>query len=161
MSGPEKFGGFFHFFGKGDFKGLVLHLLEERPMHGYEIIKAIEERYHGFYKPSAGAIYPALRALLRKGYLSVSGGVPDHPGGQGVSPEPPQGDRGALSRVRVRGRSGASRAVPRIPGDGEAPPHEHERGHPEAGERTSPDCDRDARESDANPLEVIEVLHAE
>src|SRR5256712_6339876 len=73
MSGPEKFGGFFHFFGKGDFKGLVLHLLEERPMHGYEIIKAIEERYHGFYKPSAGAIYPALRALLRKGYLSVSG----------------------------------------------------------------------------------------
>ena len=73
MSAPEKFGGFFHFFGKGDFKGLVLHLLEERPMHGYEIIKAIEERYHGFYKPSAGAIYPALRALLRKGYLSVSG----------------------------------------------------------------------------------------
>jgi len=62
MSAPEKFGGFFHFFGKGDFKGLVLHLLEERPMHGY-----------GFYKPSAGAIYPALRALLRKGYLSVSG----------------------------------------------------------------------------------------
>jgi len=73
MSTPEKFGGYFHFFGKGDFKGLVLHLLEERPMHGYEIIKAIEERYHGFYKPSAGAIYPALRALLRKGYLSVSG----------------------------------------------------------------------------------------
>ncbi len=73
MSAPEKFGGFFHFFGKGDFKGLVLHLLEERPMHGYEIIKAVEERYHGFYKPSAGAIYPALRALLRKGYLSVSG----------------------------------------------------------------------------------------
>ena len=73
MNSSEKFGGFFHFFGKGDFKGLVLHLLEERPMHGYEIIKAIEERYHGFYKPSAGAIYPALRALLRKGYLSVIG----------------------------------------------------------------------------------------
>ena len=73
MSAPEKFGGFFHFFGKGDFKSLVLHLLEDRPMHGYEIIKAIEERYHGFYKPSAGAIYPALRALLRKGFLSVSG----------------------------------------------------------------------------------------
>src|SRR2546428_3739846 len=72
MSAPEKFGGFFHFFGKGDFKGVVLHLLEDRPMHGYEVIKAIEERYHGFYKPSAGAIYPALRALLRKGYLSVS-----------------------------------------------------------------------------------------
>ncbi len=66
MSTPEKFGGFFHFFGKGDFKGLVLHLLEEHPMHGYEIIKAIEERYHGFYKPSAGAIYPARAALFRE-----------------------------------------------------------------------------------------------
>jgi DNA-binding PadR family transcriptional regulator len=73
VTSDEKFGGFFHFFGKGDFNGLVLRLLEERPMHGYEIIKAIEERYHGFYKPSAGAIYPALRALLRKGYLSMSG----------------------------------------------------------------------------------------
>ncbi len=73
MSAPEKFGGFFHVFGKGDFKGAVLHLLEDRPMHGYEIIKAIEERYHGLYKPSAGAIYPALRSLLGKGYVSVSG----------------------------------------------------------------------------------------
>ncbi len=50
-----------------------MHILEKRPMHGYEIIKAIEERYQGFYKPSAGAIYPALRSLLRKGYVSVSG----------------------------------------------------------------------------------------
>src|SRR2546425_10975583 len=73
MSGPDKFGRFFNFSGKGVSKGLVPPLLEEPPMHGYEIIKAIEERYHGFYKPSAGAIYPALRALLRKGYLSVSG----------------------------------------------------------------------------------------
>src|SRR5439155_24719274 len=46
---------------------------EEHPMHGDEIIKAIEKQYHGFYKPSAGAIYQALRALLQKGYLSVSG----------------------------------------------------------------------------------------
>lgn len=73
MTDRAPFGGTFHFLAKGDFKGLILHLLESRPMHGYEIIKAIEERYHGFYKPSAGAIYPALRALLRKGYLSVSG----------------------------------------------------------------------------------------
>lgn len=73
MSGPPRFGGSFHFLAKGDFKGLVLHLLEDRPMHGYEIIKAIEERYQGFYKPSAGAIYPALRSLLRKGFVSVSG----------------------------------------------------------------------------------------
>ena len=73
MTDRVPFGGSFHFLAKGDFKGLVLHLLEGRPMHGYEVIKALEERYHGFYKPSAGAIYPALRALLRKGYVSVSG----------------------------------------------------------------------------------------
>lgn len=73
MSAPDRFVGSFHFLAKGDFKGLVLHLLQERPMHGYEIIKALEERYHGVYKPSAGAIYPALRSLLRKGLVSVSG----------------------------------------------------------------------------------------
>lgn len=43
-------------------------------MHGYEVIRTLEGRSHGFYKPSAGAVYPALRALLRKGYVTVSGG---------------------------------------------------------------------------------------
>ena len=73
MSGSDRFLGSFHFLAKGDFKGLVLRLLEERPMHGYEIIKELEERYHGVYKPSAGTIYPALRSLLNKGLVSVSG----------------------------------------------------------------------------------------
>jgi len=67
------FGGTFPFLVKGAFKGLVLHMLEERPMHGYEIMKILEERYHGFYKPSPGAIYPALRALVRQGLADVSG----------------------------------------------------------------------------------------
>ncbi len=73
MSTSGPFRGSLPFFFKGDFKGLVLHLLEDRPMHGYEIIKALEERSRGFYKPSAGAIYPALRTLLRQGLVSVSG----------------------------------------------------------------------------------------
>lgn len=73
MNRGPVFGGSIHFLAKGDFKGLVLHLLEARPMHGYEIIKAIEDRYQGFYKPSPGAIYPALRTLLRNGHVSVSG----------------------------------------------------------------------------------------
>ena len=62
------------FLPKGDFKVLVLRALGERPMHGYEIIKVMEERGHGFYKPSAGTIYPALRALLREDLVTVSGG---------------------------------------------------------------------------------------
>jgi len=65
--------GSFHFLAKGDFKSMVLRILEERPMHGYEIIKFVEDRYHGFYKPSPGAIYPALRSLLRQGLVEVNG----------------------------------------------------------------------------------------
>ncbi len=42
-------------------------------MHGYEIMKALEERFQGFYKPSAGSIYPALRSLLAKGFVTVNG----------------------------------------------------------------------------------------
>lgn len=43
-------------------------------MHGYEVMNVLEERWHGFYRPSPGAIYPALRALLRKGYVAVRSG---------------------------------------------------------------------------------------
>ena len=73
MSAPDRFTASFHFLARGDFKGLILRLLQERPMHGYEIIKSLEELAHGAYKPSAGAIYPALRSLLNKGYVSVTG----------------------------------------------------------------------------------------
>jgi len=67
------FGGSFRFLAKGDFKGLVLRALRDKPMHGYEVMKALEERFHGFYKPSAGAVYPALRALLREGHVATNG----------------------------------------------------------------------------------------
>ncbi|HEV8595383.1 MAG TPA: PadR family transcriptional regulator [Thermoplasmata archaeon] len=73
MPRQERFGGTFHFFAKGDFGSLILHALEDKPMHGYEIMKAIEERFHGFYKPSPGTIYPALKALGKRGYVSVVG----------------------------------------------------------------------------------------
>lgn len=66
--------GSFHFLAKGDFKGLVLSTLMDKAMHGYEIMKALEERSHGFYKPSPGSIYPTLGSLLRKGYVTVTGG---------------------------------------------------------------------------------------
>ncbi len=43
-------------------------------MHGYEIMKALEERFQGLYKPSPGSLYPALKSLLAKGYVTVTGG---------------------------------------------------------------------------------------
>jgi DNA-binding PadR family transcriptional regulator len=51
------------FFGRGDVKFALLELLRERPMHGYEMMKALEEKSGGFYTPSAGTIYPTLQML--------------------------------------------------------------------------------------------------
>src|SRR5271169_6182137 len=46
-----------------DLQLLILALLADKPRHGYEIIKALEERSKGFYVPSPGMIYPALTYL--------------------------------------------------------------------------------------------------
>jgi len=48
---------------RGDVRAAVLALLAERPMHGYEMIKEIEERTGGAWTPSAGSIYPTLQML--------------------------------------------------------------------------------------------------
>lgn len=56
------------FFGHGDLKLVILSLLEERPRHGYDIIKAIEERSGGAYQPSAGTVYPTLTLLEEMGF---------------------------------------------------------------------------------------------
>jgi DNA-binding PadR family transcriptional regulator len=59
-------------FEQGDLKYVILQLLEEKPRHGYEIIKALEERFGGMYSPSAGTVYPTLTLLEDLGYASVS-----------------------------------------------------------------------------------------
>ena len=53
----------------------VLTLLDERPMHGYELITVLEERSGGRWKPSPGAIYPALGKLeaARSGHVHRAG----------------------------------------------------------------------------------------
>jgi DNA-binding PadR family transcriptional regulator len=50
-----------------DLQLVILALLVERPSHGYELIKALEERSGGFYSPSPGVIYPALTFLDETG----------------------------------------------------------------------------------------------
>lgn len=60
------------FFQKGDFKYLILDLLKDKPRHGYEIIRELEERFHGFYTPSPGAVYPTLQWLEEMGYVTSS-----------------------------------------------------------------------------------------
>jgi DNA-binding PadR family transcriptional regulator len=55
----------------GDLQLLILDLLAEKPRHGYEIIKALEERSKGFYVPSPGMVYPALTYLEEIGHATV------------------------------------------------------------------------------------------
>ncbi len=59
-------------FEKGDLKYVILDLLKDKPAHGYEIIRALEERFHGFYSPSAGSVYPTLQLLEDMGYVKSS-----------------------------------------------------------------------------------------
>jgi len=54
-----------------DLQLLIMGLLNEKPSHGYEIIKALEERSNGFYVPSPGMVYPALTFIEEIGYATV------------------------------------------------------------------------------------------
>src|ERR1700692_4690362 len=54
-----------------DLQLLILALLADKPRHGYEIIKALDERSKGFYTPSPGMVYPALTYLEEIGYATV------------------------------------------------------------------------------------------
>ena len=56
--------------GRGEVRTAVLALLAERPMHGYQIIREIEERSGGHWKPSAGSVYPTLQLLADEGFIS-------------------------------------------------------------------------------------------
>jgi len=62
------------FFAHGDLRLVILRLIAEKPRHGYEIIKEIEERVAGAYSPSPGVIYPTLTLLEELGYVAVSPG---------------------------------------------------------------------------------------
>ena len=56
-------------FEAGEMKFVILRLLREKPRHGYEIIKALEEKFGGCYTPSAGTVYPTLQLLEDQGYI--------------------------------------------------------------------------------------------
>jgi DNA-binding PadR family transcriptional regulator len=58
-------------FDYGELRFLLLAMIAERPRHGYELIKAIEERFGGSYTPSPGVIYPTLAWLDDMGYARI------------------------------------------------------------------------------------------
>ncbi len=56
-------------FGAGDMKYVILKLLRDKPRHGYEVMKELEERMHGCYSPSPGTVYPTLQWLEDEGLV--------------------------------------------------------------------------------------------
>src|ERR1043166_4042482 len=57
--------------GAGGMKDVVLELLKDKPRHGYEIMKELEERMHGCYSPSPGTVYPTLQLLEDEGLVKA------------------------------------------------------------------------------------------
>jgi DNA-binding PadR family transcriptional regulator len=54
----------------GDLRLVALYFIEQQPRHGYDLIKAIEEKTGGIYVPSPGVIYPALTFLEEAGFVT-------------------------------------------------------------------------------------------
>lgn len=59
-------------FEAGELKYVILRLLKDKPKHGYEIMKDLEDRCQGLYQPSPGAVYPTLQWLEDEGLVRSS-----------------------------------------------------------------------------------------
>ncbi len=69
--GPRRHRRSGRWFEPGEMRLVILRLVREKPRHGYEIMKALEERLHGCYTPSAGTVYPTLQLLEDQGYVRI------------------------------------------------------------------------------------------
>jgi DNA-binding PadR family transcriptional regulator len=56
---------------KGSTEILILSLLAERPMYGYEISQQLEQRSNGYFEMKEGLLYPALHRMQHNGWLST------------------------------------------------------------------------------------------
>jgi DNA-binding PadR family transcriptional regulator len=60
-----------HWFESGDMKYVILRLLKDKPRHGYEVMKELEDQLRGCYSPSPGTVYPTLQWLEDSGLVSA------------------------------------------------------------------------------------------
>ncbi|HUC02264.1 MAG TPA: PadR family transcriptional regulator [Candidatus Paceibacterota bacterium] len=60
------------FFERGILKMMILEVVNDRPRHGYDIMQELEEKFQGFYTPSAGSIYPILQLFEDRGFVTGS-----------------------------------------------------------------------------------------
>lgn len=54
---------------RGDVRSAILSLLADGPANGYGLMKGIEERSGGIWRPSPGSVYPTLQQLTDEGLL--------------------------------------------------------------------------------------------
>lgn len=54
---------------KGSTDSLLLYLISQQPMYGYQIIKELERKSQGYFKFKEGTLYPALHRLERAGLI--------------------------------------------------------------------------------------------
>ena len=57
-------------FRKGSTKVLILNVLAERPMYGYQIAKELKRRSQGYFAFKEGTLYPALHGMEKEGLLT-------------------------------------------------------------------------------------------
>jgi DNA-binding PadR family transcriptional regulator len=85
-------------FGPGDLRLVLLSLIEEKPRHGYELIKELEQKFGGSYAPSPGSVYPTLQLLEDEGLVRST-----ERDGKRVYEIPEAGRAEAASRVEQDG----------------------------------------------------------
>lgn len=104
--------------GHGDLRLLLLALIGEKPRHGYDLIKAIEERFAGGYAPSPGAVYPTLTMLEEQDLIrgETSDGAKKlftiTPEGEAYLKENRTAVDGIMSRIDLAAAAYASHATP-------------------------------------------------
>jgi PadR family transcriptional regulator PadR len=54
---------------KGSVKALILSLLQEQPMYGYQLSKELQRRSKGYFEFKEGTLYPALHRMEQQGLL--------------------------------------------------------------------------------------------
>jgi DNA-binding PadR family transcriptional regulator len=67
--GAGRGGGRRRMFDGGELRLVLLKLIADKPRHGYDLIRAIEERTGGAYAPSPGIVYPTLTMLSEMGLI--------------------------------------------------------------------------------------------
>jgi DNA-binding PadR family transcriptional regulator len=70
--GGHQGGGRRRVFDHGDLRFILLSMIAVKPAHGYDLIKALEDRMGGGYSPSPGVIYPTLTMLEEQGFASIT-----------------------------------------------------------------------------------------